>query len=80
MCDFPRADTKSEHLDSLSVESLFLINMTDPWYGDFLLYLQTQRFRPSLSRDERHHICHHAKRYLIIDDTLYRYGIESILR
>ena len=80
MCDFPYADTKSEHIDSLPDESLFLISMDDPWYRDFLLYLQTQHFHPSLSRDEHHHILHHVNCYLILGDALYHYGIDSILR
>ena len=39
MCDFPCADIGFKRLDSLPHESLFLINMNDPWYQDFLLYL-----------------------------------------
>jgi hypothetical protein len=61
-------------------ESMFLISMSDPWYGDILLYLQTQRFHPSISRDERRRIRHHSKCYLIIGDTLYHRGIDTILR
>ena len=30
-------------------------------------------------RDDRRHIRHHAKYYLILNDTLYRRGIDSIL-
>lgn len=42
MCDFPHADNETKPLDSLPYESLFLISTYDPWYGYFLLYLQTQ--------------------------------------
>ena len=28
--------------------------MTDPWYGDLIIYLQTQRFQPTLPRDNHH--------------------------
>ena len=59
---------------------LFLISTTDPWYGDLLIYLQTQWFQPHLSCDDRHRIRHHVKYYLILNDTLYRHGIDSILR
>ena len=34
------------------------------------------RFPP---HDDFHRICHHAKYYLILNDTLYRRGIDSIL-
>jgi hypothetical protein len=60
-------------------ESLFLISISDPWYGDIILYLQTQRFQPDISREERRHILHHSRRYLIIGDTLYHRGIDTIL-
>ena len=80
MCDFPSVDTKYENLYSLPDECLSLISANDPWYGYFFLYLQTQFFHPDLSRNERCHIHHHAKRYLILGDTLYCHGIKSILR
>lgn len=44
------------------------------------LYLQTQRFWLGLYHDERRHIRHHVKHYLILGDTLYLHGIDSILR
>jgi hypothetical protein len=80
ICDLPHADEDTEPSDSLPDESLFLISTSDPWYGDILLYLQTQRFQPDISHEERRHIRHHSKRYLIIGDTLYRHGIDTILR
>jgi hypothetical protein len=54
--------------------------VSDPWYGDILLYLQTQCFQPIISHDERRRIINHSKHYLIIGDTLYRHGIDTILR
>ena len=42
MCDLPCAVMESEPSDSFPDEFLFLISTTDPWYGDFLIYLQTQ--------------------------------------
>ena len=79
MCDLPYASMESEPSDSFPDEFLFLISITNPWYGDLLIYLQTQRFQPNLSCDDHHHIRHHAKYYLILNDTLYRRGIDSIL-
>jgi hypothetical protein len=35
--------------DSLPDESLFLISFNDLWYGDIIIYLQTQTFQPNLS-------------------------------
>jgi hypothetical protein len=52
----------------------------DPWYGDILIYLQTLKLSQHLSRDDRRCIRHQAKNYLIIDDTLYRRGVDNILR
>ena len=80
MCDLPCASTEYEPSDSFLYELLFLISTTDPWCGYFLIYLQTQHFQPHLSHDDHRHIRHHAKYYLILNDTLYRRGIDSILR
>jgi hypothetical protein len=59
---------------------MFLIQSSDPWYGDILIYLQTLKCPTSASRDERRRIRHQAKNYLILDDTLYRRGVDCILR
>jgi len=53
--------------------------MSDPWYGDILSYLQTQRFRPELSREDHRRIRHHTKDYLIVNDILYRRSPDTIL-
>ena len=79
MCDLPCASMKSAPSDSFLDELLFLISTTDPWYGYFLIYLQTQWFQPHLSCDDRYRIRHHVKYYLILNDTLYRREIDSIL-
>jgi hypothetical protein len=39
-------------------EHLFYITSDDPWYGDLLIYLQTQNFGNHLSRDDHHRIHH----------------------
>jgi hypothetical protein len=38
------------------------------------------KFPTSASHDEHRRICHQAKNYLILDDTLYRRGVDYILR
>jgi hypothetical protein len=59
---------------------MFLITSSVPWYEDILIYLQTMKCPTSSSRDDHRCICHQAKNYLIIDDTLYRRGVHCILR
>jgi hypothetical protein len=44
ICNLPHTDDNTNPNDSLPDESLFLISTSNPWYGDILLYLQTQRF------------------------------------
>ena len=56
MCDFPRADTETVAEESIVDESLFLINTLDMWYGDIIVYLQTQSFQRKLSKSERRKI------------------------
>lgn len=46
-------------------------------WSHILTYLKTHR---NLSRDERRRIRHQYKRYVIIDDTLYRRGAEPLDR
>ena len=80
ICDLIRTTENIEPSDSLPDESLFLISTTDPWYGDIILYLQTLRYQPTASRYECRHVHHQTKSYLILNDTLYRRGVDSILR
>ena len=54
--------------------------MIDPWYGDIILYLYTLRYQPTASEDERFRVFHQDKNYLVLNDTLYCYGVDSILR
>ena len=58
---------------------MFLIESSDPWYRDILIYLQTLKCPTSASRDEHRRIHHQANNYLILDDTLYRQGVDCIL-
>ena len=71
MCDLPCDLTEDEANDSFPDEFLFLISTTDPWYEYFIIYIQTQIFHPDTYRDNHRHIRHHAKYYLILNDTLY---------
>ena len=61
-------------------EHIFLISTLDPWYGDIIIHLQTLKVPTHLSWDERRRLRHVSKNYLIVDNTLYRRGVDSILR
>jgi hypothetical protein len=80
ICDFPHTATENVAVDSLPDESLFLISTDDLWYGDIIIYLQTQTFRPALSSAERRRVRYQARHYIILGDTLYRRGIDSVFR
>ena len=79
MYDLPYVLMDFEPSDSFLDEFLFLISIVDLWYGDLIIYLQTQIFQPDLSRVDGHRIRHHTKYYLILNDTLYQRGFDSIL-
>ena len=51
----------------------------DPWYEGIIIYLQTLKFPTHLSWDKRRQLHHVAENYLIVDDTLYRHVVDSIL-
>jgi hypothetical protein len=78
ICDFPHTATEKVAIDSLPDESLFLISTDDIWYGDIIIYLQTQTFQPTLSSNERRRVRYQARHYIILGDTLYRRGIDSV--
>ena len=42
ICDLLSIETKTVAEDSFPDESLFLISSNDIWYGDIIIYLQTQ--------------------------------------
>jgi hypothetical protein len=49
ICDFPYSEMENVVTNSLPDESIFLISTDDLWYGDIIIYLQTQNFQPTLS-------------------------------
>eukprot|EP00253_Pinus_taeda_P003103 PITA_03103 len=80
LCSLPSTATSSQIEESIPDETLFLINTLDPWYGDIIVYLQTSSFRPETSKDARRRIRHQAQPYRIVGGTLYRLGVDSVLR
>jgi hypothetical protein len=77
---FPPLILENVEEDSFLDESLFLISSDDIWYGDIIIYLQTQTFQPNISRVDHRRIRYQARQYIILGDTLYRHGIESVFR
>jgi hypothetical protein len=49
MLEFPVENEEREMTDSFPDEHIFLISLSDPWYGDILIYLQTLKFPPNYS-------------------------------
>ena len=80
MCDFPNSETETVVEHPIVDESLFLISTLDPWYGYIIIYLQTQAFRPELSRSNRRRIHYQSQQYNIVGDTLYCHGADSVFR
>ena len=76
--DLPCEEEKN-YEKSFPDEHIFLISSQDPWNGDFIIYLQTSKFPLSFPKDERRKLCHLAKSYIIIGDTLYCRGVNLIL-
>ena len=58
LLDLPKIDPEDVAHDLFPDESVYLVDSSDPWYGVILVYLQTQRFPPTLTSDDRHCIHH----------------------
>ena len=80
LSDFPGNNEEVSYDESLVDNHLFLIDLSDLWYGAIIIYLQTTKFPSNVSKEERRCIRHQAKHYLIINDTLYQRGIDTVLR
>ena len=80
LCSLPSPSAPSLLEDHILDETLFLISTLDPWYGDIIVYLQMSSFGPTVSKDAWRRIRHQYQPYHIIGDTLYRLGIDSVLR
>ena len=80
LSEFPREDESVSYDESLVDDHIFLIDSFDSWYGSIIVYLQTTKFSSNVSQDEQRCIHHHAKYSLIVNDTLYHRGVDSVLR
>ena len=77
--DFTSLEEEEVYDDTFIDEHIFLISNLDPCYRDIIVYLQTLKVPTHLAWDERWWLCHVARNYLIVDNTLYRCGVDSIL-
>lgn len=80
LCDLPSSSNDETSEESIVDESLFMISASNEWYGDIIVYLQAQKFRPNTSHSEQKCIRYQAKGYVIVGDTLYRPGVDTVLR
>ena len=80
LLELPKNSEDISYDESLVDNHLFLIASSDLWYGTIIVYLQTTKFPSNVSHEERRCIHHQAKHYLIINDTLYQIGVDSVLR
>ena len=79
LSDLPIINPKEIAHDPLLDEFVYLIDFTDPSYGDILIYLQAQCFHPELSSNDRRRIRHQEWNYLVLNDTLYHHGVDTFL-
>jgi hypothetical protein len=80
ICDLPSTETETVVEDSFPDEYLFIIIFYDIWYGDIIIYLQTQTFRPDLSRVDCRRVRYQSHQFIILYDTFYCHGIDSIFQ
>lgn len=80
LLDLPRIDPRDVAHDPFPDESIYLVDSSNPWYGEILVYLQNQCFRPTLTSEECRRIHHQVKHYLVLNDTLYHRGVDTILQ
>ena len=80
LSNLPGNSKEVSYDESLVDDHLFLIDSSNLWYGAIIVYLQTTKFPSNVSKEERRRIRHQAKQYLIINDTLYRRGVDTVLR
>jgi len=80
LCDLPSSSNDETSEETIVDESLFLISSSNSWYGDIIIYLQNQKYRPNTSRSEQKRIRYQSKDYMIVGTTLYRRGVDTVLR
>jgi hypothetical protein len=78
ICDLPSVDIENVVVDYFPDESLFLISSDNILYGNIIIYLQTKTFRPDISHVDRCRIRYQSYQYIILGDTLYHCGIDSV--
>eukprot|EP00253_Pinus_taeda_P024867 PITA_24867 len=79
LCDLPSSSNDATSEEAIVDENLFMIYSSNPWYGDIIIYLQTQTYRSNTSCSEQRRIRYQSKDYVIVRETLYRRGIDTVL-
>ena len=59
--ELPRDCDDNDGEPTITDEHLFLISSSDPWYGDYLVHLQTLKLPSHLNSDERRRIRQNAR-------------------
>ena len=80
LCDLQSSSNDETSEETIVDENLFLISSSNLWYANIIIYLQTQKYRPNTSRSEQKCIRYKSKDYMIVSDTLYRRGVDTVLR
>jgi len=80
LCDLPSSSNDDTSEETIVDETLLLISSSNPWYGDIIIYLQTQKYRSNTSRSEQKCIQYQSKDYMSIGDMLYQHGVDTVLR
>lgn len=80
LSDLPIVDPNETTHDPLLDEAIYLIDTTDPWYGDNLFYLQVQRFCLELSSNDHCHIHQKVRQCLVLNDTLNFHGAYIVIQ
>ena len=78
--DFPSVEEEEVYEDTFVDDHIFLISTLDPSYGDIIIYLQTLKVPTHFSQDDQRQLRNVSRNYLIVDNTLYHCGVDSILR
>ncbi|XP_073394449.1 uncharacterized protein [Physcomitrium patens] len=66
--------------DRLIDESLFLVTTRPAWYSRIIEFLTTQQLLVDLSKDERRKIRVNSHHFVVLENRLYRRGLDGVLR
>lgn len=79
LLDLHRFDIDEVAHDPIPDKSVHLVDSSNPWYRDILVYLETQWICPDMLKGDHRRIDHQVKHYLVLNDTLYHHGADSVI-